>query len=152
MNKKRLIFLAFVFIFSFALILPGLAKKKKEPTKIEPGTLKGKIDQIDPNYQKYGAEGWFIVKWDVEDPEDIDRRLLVVGGGSKEGAGIDCAIAKEDQALAFKDLQVGQQVEADYKMGYDALHCTAVRILKEASTQAETAPAATEESSPPAEE
>jgi len=58
MNKRRLIFLAFTFIFTFALILPGMAKKKKGPTKIEPGTVKGEIAQIDPNYQKYGAAGW----------------------------------------------------------------------------------------------
>ncbi len=151
MNKRRIIFLAFICIFSFALILPGMAKKKKGPTKIDPGTITGEIDQIDPNYQKYGAQGWIIVKWDVEDPQDIDRRLLVVGGGSKEGAGIDCSIAKQDQVLAFKDLQVGQEVEADYKMGYDALHCTAVKVLKDASPQAEAAPASTEETSPPAE-
>ncbi len=133
MDKKRLIILALILTFSFALISPGLAKKKKEPTKIEPGTVKGEIAQIDPNYHKYGAQGWIIVKWDVEDPQDIDRRLLVVGGGSKEGAGINCTINKEDQAIAFQDLKVGQEVETDYRMGYDALHCTAVKVLKDAS-------------------
>ena len=131
MNKRQFIFLALILILSFALISPGLAKKKKEPTKIEPGTVKGKITQIDPNYHKYGAQGWIIVKWDVEDPRDIDRRLLVVGGGSKEGAGINCAITKEDQAITLQDLKVGQEVETDYKMGYDALHCTAVKVLKD---------------------
>ena len=139
MNKKRLIIPALILIFSFSLISTGLAKKKKEPTKIDPGTVKGEIDKIDPTYHKFGAQGWIIVKWDVEDPKDIDRRLLVVGGGSKEGAGIGCCITKGDQPLTFKDLKAGQEVEADFKMGYDALHCTAVRVLKDASKPAEAA-------------
>jgi len=130
MNKKRLIIPALILIFFFSLISTGLANKKKGPSKIDPGTVKGEIDRIDPTYQKFGAQGWIIVKWDVEDPKDIDRRLLVVGGGSKEGAGIECPITKEDQPLTFQDLKVGQKVEADFKMGWDALHCTAVRVLK----------------------
>ncbi len=130
MNKKRLIIPALILIFSFSLISAGLAKKKKGPSKIDPGTVNGEIDRIDSSYHKFGAQGWIIVKWDVEDPKDIDRRLLVVGGGSKEGAGIDCAITKGDQGITFQDLKAGQAVEADFKMGYDALHCTAVRVLK----------------------
>ncbi len=145
MDKKRLIIPALILIFSFSLISAGLAKKKKGPSKIDPGTVKGEIDRIDPDYHKFGAQGWIIVKWDVEDPKDINRRLLVVGGGSKEGAGIDCPITREDRSLTFQDLKAGQEVEADYKMGYDALHCTAVRVLKDASNPAEAeAPASTE--------
>ena len=130
MKKKRLIIPVLILIFSFFLISAGLAKNKKGPSKIDPGTVKGEIDKIDPAYHKFGAQGWIIVKWDVEDPKDIDRRLLVVGGGSKEGAGIECPITKGDQSLTFQDFKVGQKVEADFKMGYDALHCTAVRVLR----------------------
>jgi len=130
MDKRRLIIPALILLFSFSLISAGLAKKKKGPSKIDPGTVKGEIDRIDPDYHKFGAQGWIIVKWDVKDPKDIDRRLLVVGGGSKEGDGIDCLITRDGQPLTFQDLKVGQEVEADFKMGYDALHCTAVRVLK----------------------
>ena len=131
MNRRRLIIPALILILSFSLISTGLAKKKKKGvSKIDPGTVKGEIDKVDTDYRKFGAQGWIIVKWDVEDPKDIDRRLLVVGGGSKEGAGIDCPITKGDQSLTFQDLKAGQKVEADFKMGWDALHCTAVRVLK----------------------
>ncbi len=145
MDKRRLIIPALIVVFSFSMISAGLAKKKKGVTKIDPGTVIGEIDKIDADYKKFGAQGWIIVKWDVEDPKDIDRRLLVVGGGSKEGDGIDCPITKEDQSLTFQDFKVGQEVEADFKMGYDALHCTAVRILKEASIAAEAAASAATE-------
>jgi hypothetical protein len=145
MNKKRLIITALILIFSFTLISAGLAKKKKGPTKIDPGTVKGEIDRIDPDYHKFGAQGWIIVTWDVEDPKDIDRRLLVVGGGSKEGDGIDCPITRDGQSLTFQDLKVGHKVEADFTMGYDALHCTAVRVLKDASCPAGTEPPASKE-------
>jgi hypothetical protein len=139
MDKNRLIILALIVIFSFSLISVGLAKNKREASKIDPGTVKGEIDRIDPDYHKFGAQGWIIVKWDVKDPKDIDRRLLVVGGGSKEGDGIDCPITRDGQSLAFQDLKVGQEVEADFRMGYDALHCTAVRVLKHTSNPAEAA-------------
>ena len=146
MNRQRLIIPALILILSFSLISTGLAKKKKKgPSKIDPGTVKGEIDKIDTDYRKFGAQGWIIVKWDVEDPKDIDRRLLVVGGGSKDGPGIDCPITKGDQPLTFKDLKVGQQVEADYKMGWDALHCTAVRVLKDAPAPVEAAAPGTTE-------
>ena len=145
MIKKRFIIPALILILSFSLVSVGMAKKKKGVSKIDPGTVKGEIDRIDSDYKKFGAQGWIIVKWEVEDPEDIDRRLLVVGGGSKEGAGIDCPITREDQPLTFQDLKVGQVVEADFKMGYDALHCTAVRILKDVCKPPEAAAAATTE-------
>jgi hypothetical protein len=145
MDKRQLMIQAIILFLSFSLISAGLAKNKKGPSKIDPGTVKGEIDRIDPDYRKFGAQGWIIVKWDVEDPKDIDRRLLVVGGGSKEGSGIDCPITRNGQSLTFQDLKTGQVVEADFKMGYDALHCTAVRVLKDASCSAGAEPPASKE-------
>ena len=110
MNKKKLIILVLILIFFFSLISVGLAKKKKGPSKIDPGTVIGEIAKIASDYHKFGALGWIVVKWDVKHPKDIDRRLLVVGGGSKKGPGIECPITKEDQAITFQDLKVGQKV------------------------------------------
>jgi hypothetical protein len=149
MDKRRFMIAALILVFSISMVATGLAGEKKGPRKIEPGTVKGRIDRIDPNYHKFGAQGWIIVKWDVEKPKEIDRRLLVVGGGSQKGDGIACPMTRQGQCLTFQDLEVGMEVEADFRMGYDALHCTAVRVLGDASNPAgiET-PASTEQNAP----
>ena len=91
------------------------------PAQAGPQKVEGAIYDIDHYYDKYGALGFVIIKWDADPTKGRDRMVLIVDKKTviKDGKG---------KKLNFKDLKKGGKAQAKYVEGRDGLHATKMTV------------------------
>ena len=135
---KRTCLLAAALLLVVCTVLVG---STVTASSLREGVITGKIEKASDAYLKdygrmdYGSRkewadwgkglrslGWIVVRGDSGEPTDvlllvIDTRTVTEGGNSEE-----CRVM---------DLAPGTRIEAQYRMGWDALHAVYVKKLDE---------------------
>ena len=135
---KRTCLLAAVLLLVVCTVLVG---PTVTASSLREGVITGKIEKVNDAYLKdyekmdYGSKkewadwgkglrsiGWIVVRGDSGEPTDV--LLLVIDTRTvTEGA--------DSEKCRMMDLAPGTRIEAQYRMGWDALHAVYVKKLDE---------------------